>query len=348
MRNVRILLLEDSEVDAELACEQLRRGGFECDFRRVSDREGFVAALQSGDHDIILADYSLPSFDGATALELAREKAPHIPFIFVSGVLGEERAIESLKRGATDYVLKQRLQRLPIAVERALNEAALAEEARKAEERTRTLVAELNHRVKNLLALVSAVAAMTFRHSSTLQTFQESFQGRLQTLSEAHSLVFQNEWKHAPLGDLLERALGAFESGAENFQFDGPAVSIPPRHAMTLALAFHELATNASKYGSLSEPGGTVELNWRVTDDGGRRELRFDWVERGGREVTPPSGRGFGTTLIERSVRSELGGQVEFRYEPDGLHCAMRFPAPWLGVEGERRADNDRGERLRA
>lgn len=330
MKQIRILLLEDSEVDAELACEQLRRGGFDCDFVRVATRDEFVRALEAGGHDLILADYSLPSFDGATALQLAREKAPHTPFIFVSGVLGEERAIESLKQGATDYVLKQRLQRLPIAVERALNEADLLEERRKADERTKVLVAELNHRVKNLLALVSAVAAMTFRHSGSLQAFQEAFQGRLQTLSEAHSLVFQNEWQHAPLDDLLDRSLGAFDTGGDSILVDGPDVTIPPRHAMTLALVFHELATNASKYGSLSDPSGTVKLTWRIVADGVGPELHFDWTERDGPAVAPPSGKGFGTTLIERSVRGELGGDARFHYPPSGFECGIRFPASWL------------------
>lgn len=330
MTKVRILLLEDSEVDAELLCEQLRRGGFECDIVRVADRDAFIAALEMGHHDLILADYSLPSFDGGSALRLACEKAPHIPFIFVSGVMGEERAIESLKQGATDYVLKQRLQRLPHAVERALNEAKLEDERRRADERTRMLVAELNHRVKNLLALVSAVASMTFRHSGSLQAFQHAFQGRLQTLSEAHSLVFQNEWRHAPLDDLVDRALGAFDADGDSIILDGPDISIPPRHAMTLALVFHELATNASKYGALSENAGTVKLRWRLTADS---ELDIEWTERDGPPARTPQAKGFGTKLIERSVRSELGGRTEFDYAESGFRCRMRFPAPWLTDE---------------
>lgn len=337
MKQVRILLLEDSEVDAELLCEQLRRGGFECDIARVADRDAFVRSLERGNHDLILADYSLPSFDGGSALKLAREKAPHTPFIFVSGVMGEERAIESLKQGATDYVLKQRLQRLPHAVERALHEAQLEEERRRADERTRMLVAELNHRVKNLLALVSAVAAMTFRHSNSLQTFQEAFQGRLQTLSEAHSLVFQNEWRHAPLDDLIDRSLTAFDTAGESITVDGPDVSIPPRHAMTLALVFHELATNAFKYGSLSERKGRVRLDWKVTADGTGPEIHLDWAESDGPPVTTPDSKGFGTLLIERSVRSELGGRAVFHYGADGFRCHIRFPAPWLSDES--RAD---------
>src|SRR5579875_1695192 len=139
MNEISVLLLEDSELDAELIEDQLRRGTPVVRVERVQDREGYVGALVRGGHDIILSDFSLPGFDGRTALSLARMHAPDVPFIFVSGVLGEEFAIESLKDGAVDYVLKQRLTRLPSAVARALREAELLRERRMAEERSRLL-----------------------------------------------------------------------------------------------------------------------------------------------------------------------------------------------------------------
>src|SRR5689334_5585253 len=109
---MQILLLEDSPLDAELVTATLADGGLEPEVTRVETRDDFLAALQRGGFALILADYSLPTFDGTTALALAREHAPEVPFLFVSGAIGEERAIESLKNGATDYVLKQRLDRL--------------------------------------------------------------------------------------------------------------------------------------------------------------------------------------------------------------------------------------------
>ena len=129
---IRILLLEDSDLDAELIALHLRRGDIAHATTRVTTREDYVAAL-SGEYDLILADYSLPSFDGLTALTIAHERTPETPFIFVSGTLGEEIAIESFKRGATDYVLKQRLVRLPAAVTRALAEAKEKTERQQAE-----------------------------------------------------------------------------------------------------------------------------------------------------------------------------------------------------------------------
>src|SRR5215210_4347834 len=120
MDQYRILHLEDSTLDAELVREHLRRGGLTCEVRRAATRDAFLAALEREEpFDAVLADYNLPDFDGHAALRIAREKAPLTPFIFVSGALGEETAIDALKEGATDYVLKHRLQRLPLALKRA-------------------------------------------------------------------------------------------------------------------------------------------------------------------------------------------------------------------------------------
>src|ERR671911_1762447 len=147
---LRILNLEDSPLDAELLYATLTDGGVECEILRVQTRADFAAALESGDFDLVLADYSLPAFDGLSALKVAQEIRPEVPFVLVSGALGEERAIEALKSGATDYVLKQRLGRLVPAVRRAVREAEERNERRRAEEalgrseeRYRTLVEQI-------------------------------------------------------------------------------------------------------------------------------------------------------------------------------------------------------------
>ena len=148
---VNILMLEDSDLDVALIERQLARSELDIAYEHVSARAPYAEALERGGFDLILSDFSLPDFDGVEALELARRLAPEAPFIFVSGVVGEEFAIESLKEGATDYVLKQRLERLPSAVRRALNEAYERRERRRAEERMTLLVAELSHRVEEHL-----------------------------------------------------------------------------------------------------------------------------------------------------------------------------------------------------
>lgn len=117
---MRILHLEDDTNDAELIAGRLHKEGIACQITCIQTREDFLAAAEQGEWDVILADYSLPSFDGISALKIAREKCPDVPFIFVSGALGEEVAVATLKSGATDYILKDRLARLPLAVKRAV------------------------------------------------------------------------------------------------------------------------------------------------------------------------------------------------------------------------------------
>src|SRR6266571_3776755 len=133
-RKARILLLEDNPADAELVARLLAGAGLSCEIRRVETREGYTAALSEGPFDLILSDYSLPGFDGSSALALTRPLHPETPFIVVSGVIGEDHAIDMLRQGATDYVLKERLSRLAPAVERALREAAERTARRQAEQ----------------------------------------------------------------------------------------------------------------------------------------------------------------------------------------------------------------------
>ena len=145
---VRILLIEDSDIDVELLTGHLAKAGMPVDIRRVFRRAAFLEALEGGGIDVILADYSLPDFDGLSALSLARERAPDLPFIFVSGIVGEEFATNAMKRGATDYVVKRNLSRLPTAIERALSEAHERTERQRAEQALRQLNATLEAQVE--------------------------------------------------------------------------------------------------------------------------------------------------------------------------------------------------------
>jgi two-component sensor histidine kinase len=328
---VKILLLEDSPIDADLIREYLRRGGVAFDIERVVTRDEFDSALQRGGHDLILSDYSLPAFDGLAALAIARQVAPDLPFIFVSGMLGEEIAIESLKNGATDYVVKTRLGRLPMVVSRALAEAREREARRRVEQRTRLLVAELSHRVKNTLMMVLAIAQQTLRRSNDLAEFEGAFLGRLQALSAAHSLLLRSNWEDMDLRELVEETLRPFRRGdSAAFLLDGPSVSVPPQLALTTTLVLHELATNAAKYGALTRDGGTVSLAWSVGPyegmDGDSRSLTLDWEEANGPPVTAPERSGFGTTLIQRSVAFELNGAAQLSFEETGVRCRLSFP----------------------
>jgi two-component sensor histidine kinase len=322
-----VLLLEDSKLDADLIEAALKREVPSLIIDHVADRDSFLAQLSTNTHDLVLSDYSLPQFDGFEALSIARERLPGLPFIFVSGVLGEEIAIESLRRGATDYVLKQRLARLPPVVTRAIAEARERAARRRVEDNLHLLVAELSHRVKNTLATVLSIAQQTIRGSEDLADFGPTFIGRVIALSEAHGLLFKTHWTVTALEDLIDRTFAPLgRTSGDDYTVDGPVVQLNPRATLTLSMVLHELAANAIKYGAFSQPGGVVEISWTLTGAGEEAGVALLWQERGGPPVRAPERRGFGTRLLERSASYELGGEVALEFAPKGLRCELAFP----------------------
>jgi PAS domain S-box-containing protein len=198
-------------------------------------------------------------------------------------------------------------------------------ERKEAEERQKLLIDELNHRVKNTLATVQSLATQTARGTHSPEEFRTAFEGRLIALSQAHDQLTRRHWKNADLRDIVEAATAPHLTRSQDqMLIDGEPVTVTPRVALTLALALHELTTNATKYGALSAPDGRVEVAWRVE----RRTpaLRIEWRERSGPPVVPPKQRGFGTRFVEGSVASELQGSARIQYEPDGLVCTMEIP----------------------
>jgi len=326
-RAIRVLLLEDSDFDADLIQENLADSGGPLDVVRTVGRQDFETALRGGGFDLILCDYSLPGFDGLAALEMAGDLAPGIPFIFVSGVLGEEIAIESFRKGATDYVLKQRLIRLAPAVRRALEESRLRRQEQRAREQQELLVRELSHRVKNTLAVVVSIIRNTARHSSSMADLEEALLGRIEAMSDAHSLLFETNWTTTGLRDVLERVLAPYRrTHARRIVMNGGPVQLQPNSALVLGLIVHELGTNAAKYGALSTPAGRVDIDWTApTDRHGERRVEMTWKESGGPAVTEPTKRGFGTTLIRRSAGPELGGEAALTFPPDGVRFQLSF-----------------------
>lgn len=189
-------------------------------------------------------------------------------------------------------------------------------------ERLQLVINELNHRVKNTLATVLAIAQNTFRAIGA-ETY-DKFEERLLALSRVHDALTQEGWCTAGLSGLVEQALQPFDR--KQFDIQGPEVSVQPRIASALAMTLHELCTNAAKYGSLSVPGGIVHLGWDVDADGARHWLELRWRESDGPPVTAPSQTGFGLKLIARSTASEIGAKVEHRFAPDGVTCSIRLP----------------------
>lgn len=192
---------------------------------------------------------------------------------------------------------------------------------RRAEETQKLLIGELNHRVKNTLASVQAIATQTLRHSTGPSDFAPTFIGRIHALASAHSLLSGATWQVASLRELIEGQLSIGAIEADRFEAVGPPVDLPPEPALHLALVLHELVTNAHKYGALSVPEGHVRLAWAVNDN----QLVLEWQERGGPSVAPPTRRGFGTALIERSLRAD-GGSAEPHYDADGIGWTLTLP----------------------
>jgi PAS domain S-box-containing protein len=204
-----------------------------------------------------------------------------------------------------------------------------------AERRQKLLIDELNHRVKNTLATVQSLAAQTARGEPLPAIFRERFEGRLTALSKAHNQLTVRHWENADLRDLLTASLAPYAATASNrIVLRGEDLVLRPRAVLTLAMVFHELTTNAAKYGALSVSGGRVEIAWRPVEANGRAQLRIDWTETGGPPVEAPKRRGFGSRLIEGSIAAELGGSARLTYAPAGLTCAMTMPMEMATGEG--------------
>ena len=193
-------------------------------------------------------------------------------------------------------------------------------ERRRAEERQQLLVNELNHRVKNTLALVQGLALQSFKDGRDPAEARTAFQQRLAALAAAHDLLTRESWEGATLARLIEEAIGHHNSSEMRIAAAGPPVTLGPKAAVSLVIALHELATNAAKYGALSTRSGTVSIDWTV-DSAGR--LILEWRERGGPPVAPPQRRGFGSRMIERALAADLGGGVRIDFDPAGLVCRI-------------------------
>jgi len=201
-------------------------------------------------------------------------------------------------------------------------------ERKRAEERQKLLVNELNHRVKNTLVSVQSIATQTLRTTDTPEAFRDAFEGRIMALSHTHDLLTQQNWEGASLREIFDFELEAF-AARDRIGFDYVRdLQLSPKATVALGMAVHELATNALKYGALSVPGGAVRVVWALepdeTDEG--PSLRLTWTETGGPPVVAPKRHGFGARLLEKGLAGELSAQVTLAYDSLGLVCTMRLP----------------------
>jgi two-component sensor histidine kinase len=193
-----------------------------------------------------------------------------------------------------------------------------------ASQRERFLTEELEHRAKNIFAMVLSLANQTFAgdmHASPLHTYT----ARVMALAKAHEMAKESNWNSARIGDVVEAAIASHRSGKGQFNVSGPEMNVAPRQALSLALAVNELATNAAKYGALSSSQGRVDIAWSASSDQPSTFV-FLWRERGGPVVAKPERQGFGSRIVTEVLASDFGGDVSLTYEAGGVVCELRAP----------------------
>ena len=195
-----------------------------------------------------------------------------------------------------------------------------------AEEQQRVLVAELNHRVKNMLTVIASIATQTLKRSDDVEAAREAFLDRLHAMARSYELVSRDQWGDVSLLDVVRQETEPYRTGRDDrVVIEGPAVSLNPKLALPLGMIIHELGTNSAKYGSLSVAGGSLDISWAVERRSGDT-LVLDWIERGGPSVDKSPRHGFGLTLIEREVSHGLGGKAKIEFEDTGLRVNLRIP----------------------
>ena len=204
-------------------------------------------------------------------------------------------------------------------------------EHRYEEVHAKLIISELTHRVKNTLATAQAIIRQALATKADRRAIRNMIESRLAALSRSHELLARENWGYAGLFDIVNNTLEPFKSIDKNkarIIVTGDNIRFQPKETLALCMVFHELATNAIKYGALSNPDGAVHINWTLEPSSGGPRLKVCWRELGGPPVKPPSHQGFGSRVISRGIAYELNGTGRFDYRPEGLVCEIDIPAP--------------------
>ena len=352
--SARALILAPFGRDARIAGALLTEVGLS--HMACGSLDELLAAIEEGAGLVLLTEEAVLTADLAPISRWVADQAPwsDLPFVLLttrgggsernpaatrlSEVLGNVTFLErpfrpttliSLVRTALRGRLRQYEARARIielhAGEQRLRGALTAE--KRSADHQRLLIDELNHRVKNTLATVQSIATQTLRNALTTEEAREALETRLLALSRAHDVLTRENWEGASLSDIVAQAIAPYDpQGGGRFQVGGPDVRLLPRTALALAMAFQELATNAVKYGALSNPSGRVEIAWKTQSGDPTPRLDLCWSERDGPPVAAPERRGFGSRLIERSLARDLDGKVEIIFMSSGVTCTVNAP----------------------
>jgi len=329
------------ETTAKVRAERQLRGERERLRRMFEQAPGFMALLEGPNHVYGMANAAYFDLVGGREL-LGKTVAEALPEVAEQGFVDLLHSVYSSREPHVGHAIPVRLQRAGgVEEERFVDfvyqplvddDSAITgvfvqghdvTERKRSERHQQLLVGELNHRVKNTLAIVQSLAHQSFHADTPSGDAIRRFEGRLEALARAHSLLTDKNWESASVSEVVRGAIAPF-CPPERCSIEGPDVRLPPQTAVSLALALHELATNAAKYGALSSPSGKIEVSWSASDD----ELDFRWVERGGPRVEAPERRGFGTRMIERTLASEFGGTATLDFAPEGVTCRVIAKLP--------------------
>jgi len=339
-QKVNILLVDDQP--GKLASYEVILSELDENLIKSSSAKEALEILLKTDVAVILVDVCMPELDGFELAQMIREhpRFKDTAIIFISAVLlSELDSLRAYEMGGVDYVsvpvvpgvLRAKV-RVFVDLYRKSRELAQANDEleRRVKERTAELEAaiaqqellarEVDHRARNALAVIQSIVSMM--PATPGSAMAKVIEGRIRAMARAHTLLSQARWEGADLSRLVNEELEPFRAG-DRVNVHGAAVAIKPAVAQNFALAIHELATNAAKYGALSAPEGKLEVSWSL----GKEALILDWIERDGPRVAPPKKMGFGSKVIEASIKRQLGGEYEKDWSPEGLKCRVRVPA---------------------
>ena len=245
--------------------------------------------------------------------------------VATSRTMAAGREVQGRRNDGTEFSVEVSLSRQSINGNKVGTAVIRDVSIRIGQEKQRLLIAnEVAHRLRNTMAIINSIVALTANGSSSVGEFQTALLGRFAAISRTHDSLIRSSWTEANLRDLIESELAPYQNTNRKITFEGPDVAIDRDVAVALALAFHELATNASKYGALSTPTGQLHIRWMVTGTE-TRVLKLNWQETGGPMVVPPTTKGFGSALISSSASAQ-GGTAELIYHPTGISCVLKLP----------------------
>jgi two-component sensor histidine kinase len=335
-----ILLVDDQP--GKLASYEVILSELDENLIKASSAKEALEVLLKTDVAAILVDVCMPELDGFELAQMIREhpRFKDTAIIFISAVLlSELDSLKAYEMGGVDYVSvpvvpgvlrakvrvfvdlyrkTRELARINDDLEKRVKERTAALEAAIAQQEL--LAREVDHRARNALAVIQSIVAMM--PPTPGASMGRIIEGRIRAMARAHTLLSQARWEGADLSRLVNEELEPFRA-SDRVLVHGEAVVIKPAVAQNFALAIHELATNAAKYGALSVPDGKLEVSWSL----GKETLILEWVERDGPKIAPPKKMGFGSKVIEASIRRQLGGEYEKDWSPSGLKCHLRVPA---------------------